>query len=486
MTNMMFAGINFAPVAPELFLLGAVLALMLFDLTLPEDKKSLNYWLSLVILVITGALVWMGHPSEPQYAFGNMVVVDPVASVMKLTGVVTVFAVMVFGQQYLGERGVLKAEYYELMLFALMGLFVLISANNFLVMYVGLELLSLSSYSLVALERDNARSTEAAMKYFVLGALASGMLLYGISMVYGGTASLDVKTVAQMMAAGTANAMLIKVGVVFLVAGLAFKLGAAPFHMWVPDVYHGAPTGITLFISSAPKLAAAVFVLRVLTQALPGVASDWHSMLMVLAVLSIAIGNVVAVAQSNLKRMLAYSAISHMGFVVLGVMAGNLNGYTGSLFYVATYMLMTLGGFGLILLLARSGFEAEQLADLKGLAQKSPLFAGVLLVVMFSMAGIPSTVGFIAKFSVLSAVLESGQTVTAVIAVLLSVIGAFYYLRIVKLAYFDAPESDYGVAEASPALKALMVLTGLAILVLGIYPQPLLDLFQQSVLLSLH
>ncbi|NLR74055.1 NADH-quinone oxidoreductase subunit NuoN [Leeia aquatica] len=478
---MMLAGINLTPALPELFLLCAASLLLIVDLLLGDERQNLSYALSLLALLGTGWLVWHNQPGDvAQYTFNRMFVLDGMAWVTKLAAVMTVALVMVFGRVYAEDRGFFKSEYRILMLFALFGLFVLISANNLLAMYVGLEVMSLATYALVALERDSVRSTEAAMKYFVLGALASGMLLYGMSMVYGGTRTLFVEDIAAMLSSGAANAILVKIGLVFMVAGLAFKLGAVPFHMWVPDVYHGSPTAVTLFVSSAPKLAAFVFLTRTLVIALPALHVDWQMMLTVLAVASIAIGNLTAIAQTNLKRMLAYSAISHMGFVILGVMTNTQDGVAASMFYVVTYMLMTLGGFGLILLLARSGFEAENLSDLKGLAKRSPLFGGVLLLVMFSMAGIPSTVGFISKFSVLSAVLASGQTWLTVTVVLLSVIGAFYYLRIVKLAYFDAPESSEGFTRC-PSQRVLLVLTALAILALGVMPQWLLDLCSRNI-----
>lgn len=480
---MMLAGLNIVPALPETFLLCAVSVLLMLDLFLKENSRAILLGGSLLSLIVTALIVLNVGESGVIYTFHHMYVLDPLATAMKLAAIATVFVIFVYGTQYVTDRGMFKSEYYALMLFALMGICVLVSANNFLSMYVGLELLSLSSYALVALERDSVKSTEAGMKYFVLGALASGMLLYGISMVYGGTKSLDVNEVATIIGSGAANMVLVKIGLVFIVAGLAFKLGAVPFHMWVPDVYHGAPTAVTMFVSSAPKLAAFVFVSRVLGQALPALHGEWQQMLMVLAVLSIAIGNITAIAQTNLKRMFAYSAISHMGFVILGVMVNSQAGYAASAFYVITYMLMTLGGFGLILLLTKAGFEGDQLSDLKGLAQRSPLFGGVLLLVMFSMAGIPSTVGFISKFSVLSAVLAGGNVALAVIVVLLSVIGAFYYLRIVKLAYFDAPEST---AELSTdkGMKFALVVNGLFILALGILPQSLLDYCQQVVFAS--
>ncbi len=337
-----------------------------------------------------------------------------------------------------------RGEFFALALFATLGMMVMISANHLLTLYLGLELLSLSLYAMVALQRDSARATEAAMKYFVLGALASGMLLYGMSMLYGATGTLEITELAQLSMDGVRAQAVLVFGLVFIVAGLGFKLGAVPFHMWVPDVYQGAPTAVTLFLGSAPKFAAFAIVMRLLAQALGAemLVDEWRQMLMIMAVLSLAIGNLTAIMQTNLKRMLAYSTISHMGFLLLGVLSGTIDGYGAGMFYVVVYVLMTLGAFGIILLLTRGGFEAEELDDYKGLNQRSPWYAFLMLLLMFSMAGIPPTVGFYAKLSVLQAVVQIGLWWVAVIAVIFSLIGAFYYLRIVKLMYFDAPQDQ--------------------------------------------
>jgi len=362
-----------------------------------------------------------------------------------------------------------------LMLFATLGMMVMISASHFLTLYMGLELLSLSLYALVALQRDSAVAAEAAMKYFVLGALASGMLLYGMSMLYGATGSLEIAKVAAVLQQGLGNNTVLVFGLVFVVAGLAFKLGVAPFHMWIPDVYQGAPTAVTLFIGTASKVAALGFVLRILAQGLQPLSPDWQSMLVIMAVLSMAVGNIAAIAQTNFKRMLAYSTIAHMGFLLLGLLAADINGYTSAMFYTISYVLMGLGSFGMILLLSRKGFEAENLDDLKGLNQRSPWFAFMLLLIMFSLAGIPPTIGFYAKLSVLQAVIHAGYTWLAVVAVIFSLIGAFYYLRVVKLMYFDKPHDMTPITPQSD-MRILMSANGLGMLALGILPQPLMAL----------
>jgi NADH-quinone oxidoreductase subunit N len=376
-----------------------------------------------------------------------------------------------------------KGEYYVLTLFATLGMMVMISANHFVTIYLGLELLSLSLYAMVAMNRDSVASSEAAMKYFVLGALASGLLLYGMSMIYGATGTLEITGIAQRLMSGGANKTVLTFGLVFLVSGLAFKLGVVPFHMWIPDVYHGAPTSVTLFIGSAPKLAAFAIVMRLLVNGLITLAQDWQAMLMILAVLSMAIGNLAAIAQTNLKRMLAYSAISHMGFMLLGIISGlfaggdvgdALNAYSSAMFYVIAYVMMTSGAFGMILLMARAGFEADQLDDFKGLNRRNPWFAGIMLMVMFSMAGIPFFIGFFAKFSVLQAVVAAGYMWLALVAVLFSLIGAFYYLRVVKLMYFDPP-ADPAPLSAALDSRILISANGLAIAIFGIFPQPIMD-----------
>jgi NADH-quinone oxidoreductase subunit N len=378
----------------------------------------------------------------------------------------------------------LRGEFLCLALFATLGMMVMISAHHFLTLYLGLELLALSLYAMVALQRDSVRATEAAMKYFVLGALASGMLLYGMSMLYGATGSLDIARVASALGTPYASQSLAVFGLVFVVAGIAFKLGAVPFHMWIPDVYHGAATPTTLFIGAAPKIAAFAFVMRLLAQALGGMGADWQMMLAILAAASIGLGNLVAIAQTNLKRMLAYSTISHMGFLLLGILSGTDNGYSSAMFYVLTYVLMTLGAFGMILLLSRVGFEAEELDDFKGLNRRSRWYAFVMLVIAFSLAGIPPAVGFLAKLAVLQAAWESGFAWLVVFAVLMSVVGAFYYLRLVKLMYMDEPAGEITIAGRAD-MRVLLSVNALAVLGLGIVPAPLMDLCARAITASL-
>lgn len=490
MNNINLIPINLIPVYPEIFLLIATSAILLIDMFLSDAKRTITYLLSLVTLVVCG--IWsFGDFTQGAavYTFHNMFVTDPMSSLLKIFSYLAVGLTLIYSRKYVGERGMvtghLGGEFYVLALFALLGQMIMISANNFLIIYLGLELMSLSLYALVALRRNHSASTEAAMKYFILGAMASGFLLYGISMLYGATGSLDLTEVAKATMSGTIKPMVLVFGIVFLVAGLAFKLGVVPFHMWVPDVYQGAPTAVTLLLGGAPKLAAFAICIRLLVEGLLPLSLDWQQMLTVLAVLSMAIGNITAIAQTNLKRMLAYSTIAQMGFMLLGLLSGvvsangqinaanAVNAYSSAMFYTITYVLTTLGTFGIILLLSRSGFEAENMDDLKGLNQRSPWFALMMLFMMFSLAGIPPMMGFYAKLSVLQAVLGTGQIWLAVIAVLLSLIGAFYYLRVVKLMYFDAP-LDKAPIVANFDMRVALSINGAAVLILGIMPSYLM------------
>mgnify|MGYP001435538614 CR=1 FL=1 len=464
---------SFVPALPEIFVLIMVSLILLIDAALGDRRRYVTYGLSLLTLIGAALLTLRDFSEMPVLTLGGLFVDDPLSDVLKLFLYLATAAVLVYSRDYLRQRGLYRGEFFVLVLFALLGMMVMVSASHFLTLYLGLELLSLSLYAMVALQRDSSVATEAAMKYFVLGALASGMLLYGMSMVYGVTGSLSLGDIAQNLADGTDLRIPLVFGIVFIVAGLAFKLGAVPFHMWVPDVYHGAPTAMTLFIGSAPKIAAFAFVVRILGQGLESQVTEWRDMLVILAVLSMALGNFAAIAQSNLKRMFAYSTISHMGFMLLGILAGTQNGYSSAMFYVIVYALMSLGGFGMILLLSRAGFEADRLEDFKGLNRRNPWLAFVMLLLMFSMAGIPPTVGFYAKLSVLQAVVEIGYVWLAVAAVVFSLVGAYYYLRIVKLMYFDAPADAEPVA-AAPDTRLLMSANGLAVLALGILPQPLM------------
>ncbi len=472
---MNFALTDLLPVLPEIFVLGMLCFILILDLFLADDLRFISYGLSLLTLAGAALITATTFSLTPLLAFSNMFVDDTLADTLKLMLYGVVATVLIYARSYIQARGLYRGEFFVLILFAMLGMMVMISGSHFLTLYLGLELLSLSLYALVALQRDSRIATEAAMKYFVLGAIASGMLWYGLSRVYGATGTLDISNLAARLPAINHLNTVLVFGLVFTIAGLAFKLGLAPFHMWIPDVYHGAPTAVTLFIGSAPKIAAFAFVMRLLIDGLGGLAVDWQPMLAVMAVLSMAIGNITAIAQTNIKRMLAYSTISHMGFLLLGFLAASTNGYNAAMFYMVVYVLMSLGGFGMILLLSRAGFEADQLDDFKGLNRRSPWYAFLMLLLMMSMAGLPPTVGFYAKLSVLQAALQAGYLWLVVVAVLLSVIGAYYYLRIVKLMYFDEP-LDSTPIQAQPDMSVLLSINALALLAIGILPQPLMAL----------
>lgn len=482
---------DFYPAAAEIFVAGMAMLLLVVEM-FTGKQRGFAFLLSLVTLIAAGVITYITADGQVTATFSRMYVADMFGSFLKLMVYIAVAVMLVYARGYLKVRGLETSEFYLLVLFATLGMMVMISANHFLSIYIGLELMSLSLYALVAMDRDSARSSEAAMKYFVLGALASGLLLYGMSMVYGATGSLDIAAVAQALAHGEVQKTVLIFGLVFLIAGIAFKLGVVPFHMWVPDVYQGAPTAITLFVSSAPKLAAFAMAMRILVNGLFDLAADWQMMLQIMAVLSIALGNLVAIAQTNIKRMLAYSGISHMGFMLLGLVTGvvggdrqfALNAYSSAMFYAIAYVLMTLASFGIVLLLSRAGFEAEKLEDFKGLNQRSPWFAFLMMIVMLSMAGVPFFVGFFAKFSVLQAVVAAGYIGLAVVAVLFSLIGAFYYLRVVKLMYFDKAVDESPIVAGADVCIVLSV-NGLAVALLGLMPQSLMSLCAFTLLRSL-
>ncbi|WP_281914976.1 NADH-quinone oxidoreductase subunit NuoN [Caldimonas thermodepolymerans] len=484
---------NWLAIYPEILLLVLTCVVALVDLFVTDPRRTPTYVLTLLSLVVLGALQ-LSYVTDGATVYGmqGMVVSDPMGNLLGLCATIATLVSLVYARPYAADRGMLKGELFTLSLFSLLGIMVLISANNFLTIYLGLELMSLSLYALVALRRDDIPATEAAMKYFVLGALASGFLLYGLSMMYGATGSLELGTVLQAIGAGGMKNEVLVFGVVFVVAGLAFKLAAVPFHMWVPDVYQGAPTAVTLLISGAPQLAGFAMAFRLLVEGMAGLAVDWQQMLIVLAVASLVIGNLVAIAQTNLKRMLAYSTIGQMGFVLLGLACGVMpddpdaatNAYSSALFYTVTYVLTTLGTFGLVALLAREGFESDEIADLKGLNQRSPWYAAVMAIFMFSLAGVPPAVGFYAKLAVLQALVATAQPLyigLAIAAVLLSLIGAFYYLRVVKVMYFDAPADAAAPITASGDARAMMSLNGLAVLVLGLLPGGLMAWCTQAI-----
>ena len=482
---MTYADLSVAPATPEIFLLAAACALLLIDLVVPQDRRALTFYLSAGVLVACAAMS-IGDINLPaRAAFNGLYEASPLAGLLKATLFLSMAVSLCYSRSYLAERGMLSGEYNALSLFAALGMAVLVSANHMLTVYLGLELMSLALYAMVAMRRDDVKATEAAVKYFVLGALSSGMLLYGMSMVYGATGQLEIPEIAKSLAFNDhLGGNILVFGLVFVVAGVAFKLGVAPFHMWLPDVYHGAPSAVTLIIGSAPKVAAFAFAVRMLVEAFPELSEHWVPMAAILAVLSLLIGNVAAIAQKNLKRMLAYSGIAHMGFLLLGLSAGSADGYAASTFYVVTYALMSLAGFGMIVLLSRDGFEAENLDDLKGLARRDGFCAGLVLLLMFSMAGVPPVIGFYAKLTVLQAVVDSGALWLAIVAVLLSVVGAFYYLRVVKLMFFDKPSTLSGFSFGIGA-RVLAGINGFLILWLGLFPDELLKLCRRVVEMSL-
>ena len=486
--------LSWIAVYPEIMLLVMASIILLLDLGVKSSHRTATYVLTMLTLAAVAALEALyAIGGETFYGFGKMVVVDPMGSWLKCFACIALMASLVYGRPYAHDRGMLRGgEFFTLSLFALLGMFVMISGHNFLVIYMGLELLTLCSYALVALRRDNATATEAAMKYFVLGALASGFLLYGLSMLYGATGSLDVNEVFNAIASRQVKHQVLVFGLVFIVAGLAFKLGAVPFHMWLPDVYQGAPTAVTLLIGGAPQLAAFAICIRLLVEGLLPLAFDWQQMLAIMAIGSLLIGNLAAIAQTNLKRMLAFSTISQMGFLLLGLLSGVVNGnqlntesaYSAAMFYAITYVLTTLAAFGIIMLLARAGHESEDISDLAGLNQRSPLYAAVMGMAMLSLAGLPPMVGFYAKLSVLQSLVASQQAsyiALAVFAVMMSLVGAFYYLRIVKVMYFDVPVGHVHAIHAPTDVRVVLSINGALILMLGILPGGLMTLCTQSI-----
>jgi NADH-quinone oxidoreductase subunit N len=460
------------PVLPELSLLTLACVVLVVDLYIREEQRIVSYGLTQIGLILTIGLTFVVSSPDTQILFDGCYIRDPMSDVLKVGILLISFLVFLYAKDYLRERNLFKGEFYTLGLFAVLGMSIMISANNFLTVYLGLELLALCLYALVAFDRKSANGAEAAMKYFVLGALASGMLLYGISMIYGATGTLQFDELARVVEKGDLNRLVMVFGIVFLVIGLAFKLGAVPFHMWVPDIYQGAPTAVTLFIGSAPKIAAFAITMRLLVDGLAelhGGWEGWQGMLIILALLSMGVGNLIAIAQTNIKRMLGYSTISHVGFILLGILAGTQEGYTASMFYTLVYALMSAGAFGVIIALSRRGFEAENLEDFKGLNQRNSWFAGMMLLLMFSMAGVPPTVGFFAKLFVLDAIVSVDLTWLALVGVFFSIIGAFYYIRVIKLIYFDPPTDETPLSVGLDTQVALS-LNGLSMLVLGLFP----------------
>ena len=467
---------NFLPAVPEIFVLSMACIILVADLYISDKNRVFSYLLSLATLMVAAVLTVAFHAGEPVYTFNGSFVSDAMGDVLKVFVYLVTAVVFIYSRGYLTARELFRGEYFVLGLFGVLGMMILISAHNLLTIYLGLELLSLSLYAMVAFQRDSINASEAAMKYFVLGALASGMLLYGMSLLYGVTGSLDIAKIAAAIGSlKEGQGVVAGLGMVLVIVGMAFKLGAVPFHMWIPDVYHGAPTAVTLYIGSAPKLAAFAMIMRLLVEGLGDLQQQWQEILIIMAVLSMGVGNIIAIAQTNIKRMLAYSTISHVGFLLIGILSGTAAGYASAMFYAIVYALMSMGGFGMIMLLSRAGFEADRLEDFKGLNERSPWYAFIMLILMFSMAGVPPTLGFYAKLSVLQAAIGVDLVWLAVAAVVFSIIGAFYYLRIIKLMYFDKPV-DQSPIHVSADMRIVLSANGLVILALGLAPGSLLAL----------
>ena len=463
------------PALPEILLTGLICVVLIADLFISDKSRVITFWLSMLSLLLTGWAAVVTMVSQPVYLFSGAYVSDPLSGVLKVTAIGIMALVFLYSRDYLRQNNLLKGEFFILGLFGLLGMMVMISANSLLSMYMGLETLSLAMYALVAFDRDNSDSAEAAMKYFILGAIASGTLLYGISWIYGLTGSLQFPAIAAAVADPALNGPPLWFGLAFLVVGIAFKFGAVPFHMWLPDVYQGARSAVTLYVASAPKLAALALIMRILVDGLGDLHEVWQGMLLVVAVLSLILGNVVAIAQTNIKRMLAYSTIAHVGFILVAVFCGADRGYEAALFYTLTYVVMAAGTFGMVLLMSHQGFEAENIDDFKGLNTRSPWFAFMMLFFMFGLAGVPPWIGFLAKLNVIAAVLDQGFTWLAVLMVLASVVGAFYYLRVIKVVYFDEPKDAAAIPVALDT-KLVLSLNGVAVLGLGLVPGWLLAL----------
>jgi NADH-quinone oxidoreductase subunit N len=464
-----------APAIAEIYLATAICIILLVDVFVGDRHRGLTATLTLLALVVGAALlVAYGQVGERVTLFDGMYVADPLSLVLKLAGFLFLAVTLLYSRSYMVERGVLRGEYYVLALTALLGIFVLVSANSLITVYIGVELLALSVYAMIAFDRDNPVAAEAAMKYFVLSAMASGALLYGMSMIYGLTGTLGLDQLAAQLGGKLSPGIIL--GLAFIIVAVGFKLGAVPFHMWLPDVYQGAPTSVTLFVSTVPQIAYFSLAMRLLAQGLEGAVGEWTQMLVPLAVLTLVVGNVVAIVQTNIKRMLAYSTVGNVGYIVLGFVTGSPTGYSAALYYTLVYVVMVLGSFGVVLLVSRKGFEADQLQDYRGLYARDPLLALIMLVLMFSTAGVPPFVGFWAKLRVIQALLATDHAVLAVIAITTSVVGAFYYLRTVKLMYFDPPPAELPATERDHSVRFALAVNGLAVFVLGVLPAPLLDL----------
>ncbi len=471
---------SFAPAIPEMVLLGLISIILVGDTFWSKRYQSLTYYLSQASLLIVGYLVFATFTSTQIITFDGSFVRDSFADVLKIFTVIVSVGVFLFSREYLMQHKFYSGEFFILGLFGILGMFVLISAHNMITLFIGLEIMSLAMYAMIALRKDSGFAVESAMKYFVLGALATGMMLYGFSMVYGATGSITFPEIAKVIAEGNVDKMVLAFGVVFVVIGLAFKLGAVPFHMWMPDVYHGSPSAVTLYLGTAPKLAGFAMLYRLLEEALPGLIHDWQQLIIAISVLSMVVGSIVAIAQDNLKRMLAYSGIGHVGFLMLGVIAATPAGYSASMFYIIIYAITGLAGFGMIVALSRTGHEFDKVADFAGLNGRNPWLALMMLFTMFSMAGIPPFIGFWAKIIVIEEAVKAGFTWLAVIAVITAVISAFYYLKVVKAMYFDpAPESSKVETTSKASLVAVSTVA-IALLVVGLVPGSLIDLCYQS------
>ncbi|MBK8285901.1 MAG: NADH-quinone oxidoreductase subunit NuoN [Ahniella sp.] len=476
--------LDFWAILPEAFLTLSACILLIADLFIPRERKSATHWLSILVLVITAVLVWRNGQDPTLYgnAFSGLFVRDGVATLAKFFILISSALVLVYAKPHLEMRGLMQGEYYLLILFSVLGMMLMASSGSMLTIYLGLELLALCSYALVAMDRDNKLSSEAGMKYFVLGAMASGLLLYGMSMVYGATGELELSGIRGAINSNMQHPNLVLFGLVFIVIGIAFKFGAAPFHMWVPDVYQGAPTSVAMFIGSAPKIAAFAMAYRLLDSALGNASHHWSDMLSVLAVLSLVLGNLIAVAQTNFKRMLAYSTVSHVGFLLLGLIGGGVDGFAAALFYSVTYALTAAASFGVIVLMSRSGFEAENIEDFSGLNERNGWYAFLVLLIMASLAGVPMFVGFLAKLEVLKAAVQGGSLWLALIAGVCAVIGAFYYLRVIKVVYFDEPKTkEVLVAPDDVVFRTVLGLNALALVALGLFGGPLISWCQRAV-----
>ena len=472
-------------ILPEVFVLSMAMIVLMTDLFIKPSSRWIIFALSQLTLLGGAYLTSQHFNHETQFAFSNMFIRDGLADLLKMMSYIGTSLIFFYSRSYMKDRDLYRGEYFSLVLFALLGMMIMISSHNMLLVYMGLELLSLCLYSLTALDRDNQKATESAIKYFVLGALASGLLLYGMSMIYGATSSLDLSVIATALLNHPMDHAILVLGLVFVVAGLAFKLGAVPFQMWVPDVYEGSPSSIAMLISSVPKLAAFAITVRLLGDGLQSMMADWKQMMLIMAILSIGIGNITAIAQTNIKRMYAYSTISHIGFILFGLMSGSLNGYASSLFYVISYMFMTLASFAVLIMMSRKNFDCQTLEDFKGLNKRNSWYAFLMLITMLSMAGIPPTIGFYAKFMVLQAAFDAGFAGFVVYAVLMALVGMFYYIRIVKLMYFDEPKLKNNI-ETPIDMKWILSANALALLVIGLVPHTFMEATTQAVALSLH